>query len=156
MQLGLHTRLQIVTCQRFNADIEQTTKLRHAHCLNVCCGAVTYFLTLIWLFFGVAIISDVFMGAIEQITSAEKVILRKTRSGKEHRITVQVWNPTVANLTLMALGSSAPEIMLAILETLLTLGKPAGELGPSTIVGAQLCCWCEHALHSGGALNVQQ
>ena len=26
--------------------------------------------------------------------------------------TVNVWNPTVANLTLMALGSSAPEILL--------------------------------------------
>lgn len=92
-------------------------------------------MTLIWLFFGVAIISDIFMSAIEQITSAEKVIVRKDRSGQEHRITVQVWNPTVANLTLMALGSSAPEIMLAIVETMLTLGKPAGELGPSTIVG---------------------
>lgn len=31
---------------------------------------------------------------------------------------VNVWNPTVANLTLMALGSSAPEIMLNVIETL--------------------------------------
>ena len=34
---------------------------------------------------------------------------------------VNVWNPTVANLTLMALGSSAPEIMLAVLETIINL-----------------------------------
>lgn len=36
----------------------------------------------------------------------------------------------------MALGSSMPEIFLAILETVQSLGEPAGELGPSTIVGS--------------------
>lgn len=49
---------------------------------------------------------------------------------------VPVWNPTVANLTLMALGSSAPEIFLSIIETVSTLGRTPGELGPSTIVGS--------------------
>jgi solute carrier family 8 (sodium/calcium exchanger) len=29
-----------------------------------------------------------------------------------------LWNPTVANLTLMALGSSAPEILLNVIETI--------------------------------------
>lgn len=49
---------------------------------------------------------------------------------------VNVWNPTVANLTLMALGSSAPEILLNVIETVQTLGTTPGELGPSTIVGS--------------------
>merc|ERR1711935_770635 len=49
---------------------------------------------------------------------------------------VDFWNPTVANLTLMALGSSAPEILLAVLETVTRLGKCPGELGASTIVGS--------------------
>jgi Ca2+/Na+ antiporter len=49
---------------------------------------------------------------------------------------VKVWNPTVANLTLMALGSSAPEIILSVLETVLNLGDCPGELGASTIVGS--------------------
>ena len=49
---------------------------------------------------------------------------------------VPVWNPTVANLTLMALGSSAPEIFLSTIETVSTLGSTPGELGPSTIVGS--------------------
>jgi len=49
---------------------------------------------------------------------------------------VKVWNPTVANLTLMALGSSAPEILLNVIETVKTLGAKPGELGPSTIVGS--------------------
>lgn len=49
---------------------------------------------------------------------------------------VHVWNPTVANLSLMALGSSAPEILLNCLETIGTMEKCPGELGPSTIVGS--------------------
>lgn len=49
---------------------------------------------------------------------------------------VLVWNATVANLTLMALGSSAPEILLAVIETATTLGQCPGELGASTIVGS--------------------
>ena len=36
----------------------------------------------------------------------------------------------------MALGSSAPEILLNVIETCGTLGEPAGALGPSTIVGS--------------------
>lgn len=36
----------------------------------------------------------------------------------------------------MALGSSAPEILLAVIEALQNLGKPAGPLGASTIVGS--------------------
>lgn len=47
-----------------------------------------------------------------------------------------VWNPTMANLTLMAFGSSAPEIILSTLEAVKDLGKPSGDLGPSTIVGS--------------------
>jgi solute carrier family 8 (sodium/calcium exchanger) len=38
----------------------------------------------------------------------------------------------------MALGSSAPEILLSVIETLnnLAAGEIPGELGPSTIVGS--------------------
>ena len=44
-------------------------------------------------------------------------------------------NATVANLSLMALGSSAPEIMLNVLDILLG-DFFLGDLGPSTIVGS--------------------
>jgi len=50
-------------------------------------------------------------------------------------IEVRIWNNTVANLTLMALGSSAPEILLSIIEV---VGRnfESGDLGPGTIVGS--------------------
>jgi solute carrier family 8 (sodium/calcium exchanger) len=50
-------------------------------------------------------------------------------------IIVKVWNETVANLTLMALGSSAPEILLSVVE-IFAKNFHAGDLGPGTIVGS--------------------
>ena len=44
----------------------------------------------------------------------------------------QTWNPTVANLTLMALGSSAPEILLSCIE-LVRNDFFAGALGASRL-----------------------
>lgn len=58
-----------------------------------------------------------------------------TVNGEEKRVFVTVWNSTVANLTLMALGSSAPEIMLSVIGIMGT-DYYAEELGPSTIVGS--------------------
>lgn len=57
------------------------------------------------------------------------------RNGSDQIVVVRVWNETVANLTLMALGSSAPEILLSVIEI---AGKnfEAGDLGPGTIVGS--------------------
>jgi solute carrier family 8 (sodium/calcium exchanger) len=93
-------------------------------------------MTLVYLFLGIAIVSDIFMGSIEVITSQTKEIPYEDEDGVMQKYTVTVWNPTIANLTLMALGSSAPEILLSVIETLQTLGSTPGELGPSTIVGS--------------------
>lgn len=73
---------------------------------------VPYLLGLLWCFMGVGIIADIFMASIETITSQTYKITRPDGEVSE----VKVWNATVANLTLMALGSSAPEIILSIIE----------------------------------------
>eukprot|EP00438_Fugacium_kawagutii_P004746 Skav203083 [mRNA] locus=scaffold447:48061:63460:- [translate_table: standard] len=99
---------------------------------NIGLRAVLYFTGLLWSFMGVGIVSDIFMGAIEKVTSRKK---RVFSSNLQTFITVKVWNATVANLTLMALGSSAPEILLSVIE-LLSNEMYAGDLGPSTIVGS--------------------
>ncbi len=51
-------------------------------------------------------------------------------------IDVPIWNATVANLTLMALGSSAPEILLSVIGTVSDLEAKPSRLGPATIVGS--------------------
>lgn len=96
---------------------------------------IVYFLALCYLFVGVAIVSDRFMASIEVITSNEKKVKFRNSNGDVQVVKVRVWNETVANLTLMALGSSSPEILLSIIEI---IGKnfKAGELGPGTIVGS--------------------
>ncbi|CAH1393389.1 unnamed protein product [Nezara viridula] len=95
---------------------------------------LVYFFLMLYLFIGVSIVSDRFMSAIEVITSQERKVTIRTR-GEKKTVSVRVWNETVANLTLMALGSSAPEILLSIIEI---WGKnfEAGDLGPGTIVGS--------------------
>merc|ERR1711871_1722583 len=115
-----------------------------------------YFIAMCYCFLGIAIISDIFMESIEEITAQTKEITvphDDYKAGKRgsnidvdveqppDRITVQVWNETVANLSLMALGSSAPEIMLAVVEQynnmMYGLNPPiSGKLGASTIVGS--------------------
>eukprot|EP00928_Gymnodinium_smaydae_P080653 TRINITY_DN64309_c0_g1_i1.p1 TRINITY_DN64309_c0_g1~~TRINITY_DN64309_c0_g1_i1.p1 ORF type:complete len:834 (+),score=198.48 TRINITY_DN64309_c0_g1_i1:171-2672(+) len=93
---------------------------------------ILYLMGLGYIFLGVAIISDVFMAAIEKITSLKKTVVSKA-TGRS--ITITVWNGTVANLTLMALGSSAPEILLSVIE-ILTDNFYIGKLGVGTIVGS--------------------
>ncbi|KAL5284091.1 SLC8A3 family protein [Megaselia abdita] len=99
------------------------------------CRGLVYFLAMIYLFIGVSIVSDRFMAAIEVITSKEKEVTIKKPTGETQVVVVRVWNETVANLTLMALGSSAPEILLSVIE-IIAKNFRAGDLGPGTIVGS--------------------
>lgn len=98
--------------------------------------AFIYMISMFFFFLGISIISDRFMASIEIITSQEKEIKVKDReTGAIKLVTVKIWNETVSNLTLMALGSSAPEILLSVIE-IIGRNFKAGELGPSTIVGS--------------------
>lgn len=116
---------------------------------DVAARAIVYFLALIFMFLGVSIISDRFMSSIEVITSKEREVTVKLANGETTTMMVRVWNETVSNLTLMALGSSAPEILLSIIE-IIGNNFEAGDLGPSTIVGSaafnlfviiSICVW---------------
>ncbi|TTS65550.1 Sodium/calcium exchanger 1 [Bagarius yarrelli] len=97
--------------------------------------ATVYFVALVYMFLGVSIIADRFMASIEVITSQEREITIKKPNGETTTTTVRIWNETVSNLTLMALGSSAPEILLSVIEVC-GHNFDAGDLGPSTIVGS--------------------
>lgn len=46
----------------------------------------------------------------------EKEVTITKPNGEITVTTVRIWNETVSNLTLMALGSSAPEILLSVIE----------------------------------------
>ncbi|XP_054711257.1 sodium/calcium exchanger 3-like [Uloborus diversus] len=117
---------------------------------DVIARGIIYFIALVYIFVGVSIIADRFMAAIEVITSKEKEVVIKKPNGETQTISVRIWNETVSNLTLMALGSSAPEILLSVIEVI-GQGFEAGDLGPGTIVGSAafnmfviiaICVWC--------------
>eukprot|EP00928_Gymnodinium_smaydae_P093236 TRINITY_DN7730_c0_g1_i3.p1 TRINITY_DN7730_c0_g1~~TRINITY_DN7730_c0_g1_i3.p1 ORF type:complete len:995 (-),score=167.70 TRINITY_DN7730_c0_g1_i3:179-3001(-) len=78
-------------------------------------------------------VADVFMASIEAITSRRHQILIPSGGGR--KTTTYVWNETVANLSLMALGSSAPEIFLSVID-LFRREMHASVLGSATIVGS--------------------
>jgi len=92
---------------------------------------VLYSAGMAYFFMGVAIIADTFMASIEKVTSKKK----KVRKADGSFTTEKVWNETVATLTLMALGSSAPEIFLAVID-IVKKEFHFSDLGPSTIVGS--------------------
>ena len=96
---------------------------------------LVYIVSLVYLFVGVAILADKFMASIEMITSKKKVVKVKDENGKIQTVVVRVWNETVANLTLMALGCSCPEILLSSIE-IIGKGFEAGEMGPGSTVGS--------------------
>lgn len=80
---------------------------------------------LMYLFIGISISADIFMDAINVITATtKKVLIKDTETGQYYQVDVPVWNGTVATLTLMAFGSSAPEILLNVLGALSNLGAP--------------------------------
>ncbi|KAJ1626622.1 hypothetical protein T492DRAFT_909965, partial [Pavlovales sp. CCMP2436] len=83
-----------------------------------------------------AMSDGIFMAAIEVITASEGTKRYRTNDGKMIEYKYKLVNPTIANLTLMALGSSAPEILLSIIGVISTLDDTPDELGPSTIVGS--------------------
>lgn len=96
-----------------------------------------YLVGMLWCFLGIAIVADTFMVGIEKITSTTRIIKvsnPKAKGGVEE-IEVKVWNDTVANLSLMAFGTSAPEILLNVID-ICGKGFKAGDLGPATIVGS--------------------
>jgi Ca2+/Na+ antiporter len=98
---------------------------------------VAYLVFLGYLFLGISIIADIFMEAIEVITSQTKTVsVYDEKNNTEYYIETPIWNATIANLTLMALGSSAPEILLSVIGTVTTLDQPAPSLGAATIVGS--------------------
>jgi Ca2+/Na+ antiporter len=108
------------------------TQLLKNHTLGV-----AYLIFLLYLFLGISIVADIFMEAIEEITSKVEVkLVTDTVTGEQCEIEFPVWNATMANLTLMAFGSSAPEILLSVSEACQSLGKPASPLGAATIVGS--------------------
>ena len=77
-----------------------------------------YLLAIMYCFGGMIILSDLFAEAIEAITARTRTInIHDPEEGYRQR-SVKIWNDTISNLTLLSMANSAPEIVMALEETL--------------------------------------
>jgi len=99
---------------------------------------VSLCLIMVYLFIGIAVVSDILMDAIRKITSATRLVeVKEADSNKTMMIDVPVWNSRLVNLSLLAIGSALPEICLCFMSTFSEAGKGVPtELGPMALVGS--------------------
>ncbi|OAE20434.1 hypothetical protein AXG93_4905s1340 [Marchantia polymorpha subsp. ruderalis] len=99
---------------------------------------VLYALGLVFCFIGLATITALYMRAMEMIVKQTRKVSRKNPvTGIVEVQHEKIWNSTVADITLLALGTSSPQISLAIIDSIQHLGDLYIEgLGPGTLVGS--------------------
>lgn len=90
----------------------------------------------LYIYIGIAIVTNRLMEAIGLITDKSRnVTVRDSKSGETKVLRTNIWNKTVANLTLVCFASYAPEFLLSMVEMYAKHFK-AGDLGPNTVLGS--------------------
>jgi hypothetical protein len=67
-----------------------------------------FMLGLAYLFYGLALCKDIMVHAITHIINKKKLRQYSDKSNEKREYPVEVWNPTIVNLTLLSLSSAAP------------------------------------------------
>ncbi|KAK4750369.1 hypothetical protein SAY87_027818 [Trapa incisa] len=100
--------------------------------------ASLYFIGLAYCFIGLSAITCRFFRSMENVAKqTRKVVERDPNTNLESIRYEKVWNYTIADITLLAFGTSFPQISLAIIDAFQNLGQMyAGGLGPGTLVGS--------------------
>ncbi|XP_016511514.2 magnesium/proton exchanger isoform X1 [Nicotiana tabacum] len=100
--------------------------------------AFLYFLGLAYCFVGLSAITARFFRSMESVVKHSRTVetldpRRGTKIVKDEK----VWNYTIADITLLAFGTSFPQISLATIDAIRNIGNLyAGGLGPGTLVGS--------------------
>ena len=63
------------------------------------------------------------MQAMETIVAQTRRTVRHNFESGTEVVTERIWNPVIADITLLALGTSSPQISLAIIDALQQLGE---------------------------------
>lgn len=97
-----------------------------------------YFLGLAYCFLGLSAITARFFRSMENVVKhTRKVVDIDPYTGEEIIRHEKVWNFTIADISLLAFGTSFPQISLATIDAIRNLGNLyAGGLGPGTLVGS--------------------
>ncbi|EFJ32948.1 hypothetical protein SELMODRAFT_84653, partial [Selaginella moellendorffii] len=99
--------------------------------------AFAYCLGLAYCFLGLAVITRVYMRALDSIVRhSRKSVHRDPITGLRIFSERRIWNPTVADITLLALGTCAPQVSLAVIDAFQHIGQTSGKLGAGTLLGS--------------------
>ncbi|XP_052196822.1 magnesium/proton exchanger-like isoform X2 [Diospyros lotus] len=100
--------------------------------------ACLYFLGLGYCFIGLSAITARFFRSMENIVKHTRMVVEINPSTNEETVRHEkVWNYTIADITLLAFGTSFPQISLATIDAIRNIGQLyAGGLGPGTLVGS--------------------
>ncbi|KAG8389497.1 hypothetical protein BUALT_Bualt02G0235600 [Buddleja alternifolia] len=97
-----------------------------------------YFVALAYCFLGLSAITARFFRSMENVVKHTRAIEEiDPCTNTEFVRHEKVWNYTIADITLLAFGTSFPQISLATIDAIRNLGNLyAGGLGPGTLVGS--------------------
>lgn len=97
-----------------------------------------YFLALAYCFIGLSAITARFFRSMESVVKHSRTIETiDPLTSKKIVKNEKVWNYTIADITLLAFGTSFPQISLATIDAIRNIGNLyAGGLGPGTLVGS--------------------
>ncbi|GLU16833.1 hypothetical protein SLE2022_332470 [Rubroshorea leprosula] len=100
--------------------------------------AALYFLGLAYCFIGLSAITARFFRSMENVVKHTRKVAHMDPQTKAQIIRYEkVWNYTIADITLLAFGTSFPQISLAAIDAIQNIGNLyAGGLGPGTLVGS--------------------
>ncbi|KAG5567751.1 hypothetical protein RHGRI_003062 [Rhododendron griersonianum] len=100
--------------------------------------AFLYFLGLAYCFIGLSAITARFFRSMEAVVKHGRTVVEiDPLTNREVVRQEKVWNYTIADITLLAFGTSFPQISLATIDAIRNLGNLyAGGLGPGTLVGS--------------------
>ncbi|XP_073100305.1 magnesium/proton exchanger 1 isoform X2 [Elaeis guineensis] len=100
--------------------------------------AFLYLLGLAYCFIGLSAITARFFRSMENIVKQTRCIVELDSCTNAEVIKYEkFWNYTIADISLLAFGTSFPQISLATIDAIRNLGQlDAGGLGPGTLVGS--------------------
>ncbi|XP_024526332.1 magnesium/proton exchanger isoform X2 [Selaginella moellendorffii] len=103
--------------------------------------AFAYCLGLAYCFLGLAVITRVYMRALDSIVRhSRKSVHRDPITGLRIFSERRIWNPTVADITLLALGTCAPQVSLAVIDAFQHIGQTSGSYTPFSFFFFLFCC----------------
>lgn len=97
-----------------------------------------YFLAVAYCFIGLSAITGRFFRSMENVVKQTRKVVEIDPYTKAETVRYEkVWNYTIADISLLAFGTSFPQISLATIDAIRNLGNLyAGGLGPGTLVGS--------------------